>query len=109
MLAFLEKRAVAGVESVEGRSYLRTIQVEKQGKGFTGWFSATPSTRRSALRITVSATLAGALPMVLSRVKHLFDLACRPDEIAAALGRNRATVRSDLRRALNRLRRTVHA
>jgi AraC family transcriptional regulator of adaptative response / DNA-3-methyladenine glycosylase II len=86
MLAFLEKRAVAGVESVEGHSYLRTIQVEKQGKRFTGWFSATPSTRRSALRITVSATLAGALPMVLSRVKHLFDLACRPDEIAAALG-----------------------
>jgi len=86
MLAFLEKRGIGGVEAIEGRTYLRTIQVERQGKRSAGWFSATPSTRRSALRITLSATLAGALPMVLSRVKHLFDLACRPDEIAAALG-----------------------
>jgi AraC family transcriptional regulator of adaptative response / DNA-3-methyladenine glycosylase II len=86
MLAFLEKRAVTGVEAVEGRNYLRTIQVERQGKRHAGWFSATPSTLRAALRITLSASLAGALPTVLSRVKHLFDLACRPDEIAAALG-----------------------
>ncbi len=91
MLAFLEKRAVTGVEAVEGRNYLRTIQVERQGKRFVGWLSATPSSRRSALRITLSASLAGALPMVLSRVKHLFDLACRPDEIAAALGPLAAT------------------
>jgi len=86
MLAFLEKRAITGVEAVEGRNYLRTIQVERQGKRYAGWLSATPSSRRSALRVTLSASLAGALPMVLSRVKHLFDLACRPDEIAEALG-----------------------
>jgi AraC family transcriptional regulator of adaptative response / DNA-3-methyladenine glycosylase II len=35
---------------------------------------------------SVSASLAGALPAVLARVKQLFDLACHPDEIAAALG-----------------------
>jgi AraC family transcriptional regulator of adaptative response / DNA-3-methyladenine glycosylase II len=99
MLAFLGKRAVTGVESVEGRSYLRTVQVERHAKlgprlrgddddkcSVVGWISVTPSPRRAALRITVSASLAGALPMVLSRVKHLFDLACRPDEIAATLG-----------------------
>jgi AraC family transcriptional regulator, regulatory protein of adaptative response / DNA-3-methyladenine glycosylase II len=34
----------------------------------------------------VSASLAGVLPAVLSRVKRLFDLACRPDDIANVLG-----------------------
>jgi AraC family transcriptional regulator of adaptative response / DNA-3-methyladenine glycosylase II len=34
----------------------------------------------------VSASLAGALPSVLARVKHLFDVAAHPEEIAQALG-----------------------
>jgi AraC family transcriptional regulator of adaptative response / DNA-3-methyladenine glycosylase II len=34
----------------------------------------------------VSATLAGVLPAVLARAKHLFDLACHPDDVAACLG-----------------------
>jgi AraC family transcriptional regulator of adaptative response / DNA-3-methyladenine glycosylase II len=86
MLAFLGRRAVSGVEAVTGKRYSRTLRVERQGKIFTGWLWAAPSPRRNALRITVSASLAGALPLVLARVKYLFDLACRPDEIAAALG-----------------------
>jgi AraC family transcriptional regulator of adaptative response / DNA-3-methyladenine glycosylase II len=86
MLAFLERRAIHRVESVEGRSYRRTIRLIAHGKSVTGWISVAPSPRRSALRATVSASLASALPAVLGRVKHLFDLACRPDDIAAALG-----------------------
>ncbi len=86
MLAFLGKRAIAGVESVDAKRYARTVRVMRRDKTFTGWLMVAPSPRRNALRITLSATLAQALPVVLSRVKHLFDLACRPDEIAAALG-----------------------
>ena len=86
MLAFLERRAIRTVEWVETRAYLRTMRVTKNGKPVTGWISVAPSRKRSALRVTVSASLAGALPAVLSRVKHLFDLACRPEEIAAVLG-----------------------
>jgi AraC family transcriptional regulator of adaptative response / DNA-3-methyladenine glycosylase II len=82
MLGFLEKRAIAGVESVDRRTYLRTVRIGKA----SGWLAVAPSKRRSALRVTVSASLAGALPAVLGRVKHLFDLACHPDEIAAVLG-----------------------
>jgi AraC family transcriptional regulator of adaptative response / DNA-3-methyladenine glycosylase II len=85
MLQFLERRAVAGVEAVERGSYLRTVRVQARGE-HTGWIAVTPSKRRAALRITVSASLAGALPATLARVKHLFDLSCRPDEIAQALG-----------------------
>ena len=47
--------------------------------------SSRPAPKRAALRIVASASLAG-LPALLARAKCLFDLACRPDEIAAALG-----------------------
>jgi AraC family transcriptional regulator of adaptative response / DNA-3-methyladenine glycosylase II len=86
MLAFLEKRAICGVEAVEGRTYLRTLRIDVKGKTITGWVSVTPSRKRSALRAKVSASLAGALPIVLARVKHLFDLSCHPEEIAETLG-----------------------
>jgi len=82
MLAFLERRAVTGVEAVEKRAYVRTIRIGKSH----GWISVAPSKRKSALRVTVSASLAGVIPQLLARVKHLFDLACHPDEIAAVLG-----------------------
>jgi AraC family transcriptional regulator of adaptative response / DNA-3-methyladenine glycosylase II len=86
MLAFLERRAIRNVEGVDGHTYWRTVRVTKNGTPVTGWIAVAPSRKRDALRVTVSASLAGALPAVLSRVKHLFDLACRPEEIAAVLG-----------------------
>ena len=92
MLAFLDRRAIAGVEAVEKRTYYRTVRIERTGPAprrgdeAAGWISVAPSKRRSALHVTVSASLASALPQVLGRVKHLFDLACHPDEIAACLG-----------------------
>jgi AraC family transcriptional regulator of adaptative response / DNA-3-methyladenine glycosylase II len=86
MRDFLARRAIAGVEAVEGNRYLRTLRVEHRGRVLTGDVCVSPSARRAALRVTVSPSLAGALPLVLSRMKHLLDLACRPDEIAAALG-----------------------
>jgi AraC family transcriptional regulator of adaptative response / DNA-3-methyladenine glycosylase II len=95
MLAFLDRRAIRGVErcceapgksNARGRYYLRTLRVTKNGKPVAGWIAVGPSERRSALRVSVSASLASALPAVLSRVKHLFDLGCHPDEIASALG-----------------------
>jgi AraC family transcriptional regulator of adaptative response / DNA-3-methyladenine glycosylase II len=82
MLAFLERRAIAGVEAVSGKRYARTL---RSGK-VAGWIEVAPSPRRSALRVVASLSLASSLPSVLSRVKSLFDLACHPEEIAAALG-----------------------
>jgi AraC family transcriptional regulator of adaptative response / DNA-3-methyladenine glycosylase II len=116
MLAFLGERAVKGVETVDERRYRRTVRLlnatpgerpsfprrresgldprlPRDGRNFggddrraIGWIEVAPSPRKSALRVTASSSLAGALPVLLARVKSLFDLACRPDEIAAALG-----------------------
>ena len=44
------------------------------------------SPKKPTLRVAVSASLAKALPPVLSRVKALMDLACHPAEVAQALG-----------------------
>jgi AraC family transcriptional regulator of adaptative response / DNA-3-methyladenine glycosylase II len=84
--AFLAARAIAGVEAVEDGRYRRTARIALEGKKHIGWIEVAPSLRKPALRVTVSASLAKALPPVLSRVKALMDLACQPAEIAQALG-----------------------
>jgi AraC family transcriptional regulator of adaptative response / DNA-3-methyladenine glycosylase II len=85
MLEFLGRRAIAGVEAIERRTYLRTVRVRAREE-HSGWISVAPSPRRSALRVSVSASLSRALPATLARVKHLFDLSSDPVEIGAALG-----------------------
>ncbi|MBC8022354.1 MAG: helix-turn-helix domain-containing protein, partial [Burkholderiales bacterium] len=84
--AFLARRAVAGVEAADARSYSRTLCVSRKGKALAGWISVAVAPRRNALRVSVSASLAEALPAVLARVKHLFDVAANPQEISQALG-----------------------
>jgi AraC family transcriptional regulator, regulatory protein of adaptative response / DNA-3-methyladenine glycosylase II len=84
--AFLGTRAIAGVEAAEGNCYRRTVRIPVEGKEHRGWIEVAMSQKKPALRVTVSASLAKALPPVLSRVKALMDLACHPAEVAQALG-----------------------
>ncbi|HUQ29423.1 MAG TPA: DNA-3-methyladenine glycosylase 2 [Usitatibacter sp.] len=84
--AFLARRAVAGVELADAKSYSRTVRAIVNGTPHAGWISVTPAPRRNALRVSVSPSLARALPATLARVKHLFDVAAHPGEIADALG-----------------------
>ena len=86
MSAFLGARAIAGVEAVEEGVYRRTARVSVGGKTQPGWIEVSPSPKKPALRVAVSASLAKVLPPVLSRVKALMDLACHPAEVAQALG-----------------------
>jgi AraC family transcriptional regulator, regulatory protein of adaptative response / DNA-3-methyladenine glycosylase II len=86
MHAFLARRAVAGVEATDARSYSRTLRISRDKKRHTGWISVAPAPRKSALRVCVSPSLAPVLPAVLAKVKHLFDVAAHPDEIGEALG-----------------------
>jgi AraC family transcriptional regulator of adaptative response / DNA-3-methyladenine glycosylase II len=88
--AFLGARAIAGVEAVAGGSYRRTVRIGAAGKEQLGWLEVSPSRAKPALRVSVSASLAKALPPVLSRVKALMDLACNPAEVALALGERAA-------------------
>ncbi len=82
LLAFLGRRAIAGVEAVEGGRYLRTVSLG----GHRGWIAVGHTKRRNTLQAELSTSLAPVLPAVLARVKRLFDLAADPRGIALRLG-----------------------
>jgi AraC family transcriptional regulator, regulatory protein of adaptative response / DNA-3-methyladenine glycosylase II len=84
--SFLGARAIAGVECVEDGAYRRSARMRVDGKEQLGWIEVRLSPKKPALRVAVSASLAKALPPVLSRVKALMDLACHPAEVGLALG-----------------------
>jgi AraC family transcriptional regulator of adaptative response / DNA-3-methyladenine glycosylase II len=84
--AFLGMRSIAGVEAMEDSCYRRTVRIVIDGKQHAGWTAVEMSPKKPALRVAVSASLAKALPPVLSRVKALMDLACHPAEVAQVLG-----------------------
>ena len=86
MSAFLGARTIAGVEALEGGCYRRTVRIAIEGRAHLGWVAIAMSPAKPALRVAVSASLAKAVPPVLSRVKALMDLACHPAEVAQVLG-----------------------
>ena len=86
LLAFLAARAVAGVETVDAAGYRRTLAIERSGTLVSGWIGVWKSPKRHTLRVNVAASLAPAVPAVLARVRHAFDLACDPAPIATRLG-----------------------
>jgi AraC family transcriptional regulator of adaptative response / DNA-3-methyladenine glycosylase II len=107
-LDFLDRRAVAGVEWVDpgapdgdggGASYRRVLRLARAdgGPGRAGWIEVArastpgvagrrPGGARPALRLRVDPALAAGMAGLLARVRHAFDLRCRPAEVAAALG-----------------------
>ena len=87
MLDFLGNRAIEGVEAVTRDAYVRSVAVVHRGATHEGRIEVRRALRRPALRVSASPSLAAAIPAVLSRVKHAFDLACEPDVVAAALGK----------------------
>jgi len=86
MLAFLRRRAIAGIEEVSDDAYARTVSIAHRGSQHVGRVEVRLAPRKPALRVSVSPSLARAVPAVLTRVKHAFDLACDPVVVAASLG-----------------------
>jgi AraC family transcriptional regulator, regulatory protein of adaptative response / DNA-3-methyladenine glycosylase II len=82
LLSYLAGRAIAGVETVEGDRYFRTVRLGQQ----QGWLTVEPIRDKNALRVNLSLSLMPVLLSVLARVKALFDLAAEPQQIAAHLG-----------------------
>lgn len=86
MLSFLAARAIPGVELVKNGEYLRTVRLNdsKQNK-IDGWLKVSHKPEKNALTVTVSESLLKVLPLVLSKVRYLFDLYCEPDTVYKAL------------------------
>lgn len=86
LLAFLRRRAILGVESVDARGYRRTVQVMDGNELFTGWIAVTQSQRADALCISTAPSLLLIQPKIVGRVKHLLDIACDPQDVQKTLG-----------------------
>ena len=86
LLDFFAARTIAGVDDVTGDAYRRTLRIAVRGTEHTGWIEVRPVARKHTVRVFVSATFAAVLPAVLARTKRVFDLACDPGQVQAALG-----------------------
>jgi AraC family transcriptional regulator of adaptative response / DNA-3-methyladenine glycosylase II len=86
MLRFLSARAIAGVELVLEDEYIRTARfVTTDGKDVNGWVRVGHKPQKNALTVSISESLIPALPQVLARVRHLFDLCCSPTAVYETL------------------------
>lgn len=86
MLAFLRLRAIAGVETVEGDVYSRTIALD----GAVGTLSVQPAEGADALRAVIRFPKLSALPAIIARLRRVFDLAADPVAIGAQLSEDPA-------------------
>ena len=84
VLAFLEARALNGVEYVTDSSYARTVQLGRA----QGWIRVTRASQQHTLIVEFTHSLTPVLPALLARVRALFDLDARPDVIARHLSKD---------------------
>jgi AraC family transcriptional regulator, regulatory protein of adaptative response / DNA-3-methyladenine glycosylase II len=92
MIAFLRRRAIAGIEHVTDRRYARTLQLD----GLTGTVTVEPA-RGHAVRATVHFPKLSALPAIIARLRRVFDLGADPLAIAAHSPRIRRLLPSSRR------------
>ena len=78
MLAFLRARAIPGVEVVARDGYTRTIEVA----GAHGTVAVRPAAGHS-LRATIRFPQLSALPVIVARLRRVFDLIADPEVIGA--------------------------
>lgn len=86
LLAFLELRAIPGVEAVRDGVYYRASHLlDGHGDVARGWISVSPLNGRNRVAVRVSSSLLGVLPQVIARVRRQFDLDCNPEAIDEGL------------------------
>ncbi|MFM8769152.1 MAG: AlkA N-terminal domain-containing protein, partial [Rubrivivax sp.] len=87
VMRFLEDRAVAGVEAVEGLTWHRTLMLTTPGQGqaATGWISARLDPDRHEVEITFASSLQRALGPLLASVRQALDLDADPSRIDPVL------------------------
>lgn len=85
MFSFLKARAVPGIEVVANGVYARTIEVA----GAHGAILVQPS-ENDALRATIRFPRLSTIPLIIARLRRLFDLAADPQAIGKQLAEDPA-------------------
>ncbi len=81
VLNFLSARAIPGIEAIHNGAYRRTISLD----GHAGWVEVKNDVKQCALRATVALPGFKLLPIVIARLRRMFDLAADPMAIGAVL------------------------
>lgn len=84
ILAYLQVRAIPGVEVVEQQMYRRTVQIGEA----VGSVEVTHLPRRQSLGVTIRFPDVRALPAIVHRVRRLFDLGADIETISGHLARD---------------------
>jgi len=89
MLAFMGKRSINAIEFIATTEYQasvsRTFCIESGGKKHAGWLLARFDETRCQLILQVSDSLREVLPLVIHRVRAMFDLDADPAAINSVL------------------------
>ena len=89
ILAFFSKRMINAIEFIatdaHKTSLTRTFRVESGGRVHAGWLRVHFDETRSQLVLQVSDSLRGVLPLVIRRVRAMFDLDADPAAINGVL------------------------
>ncbi|MCB9384867.1 MAG: DNA-3-methyladenine glycosylase 2 family protein [Bryobacterales bacterium] len=81
LLAFLAKRALPGIETIDANAYERRFRLgDAQGS-----FRVTPKPGKHALEVTLECNDLRILPQVVGRIRRMFDLSADPAGIARGL------------------------
>jgi AraC family transcriptional regulator, regulatory protein of adaptative response / DNA-3-methyladenine glycosylase II len=84
LIAFLQHRAIPGVEVVTGSSYQRTIEVA----GVPGFLTVSPDDAGSRLIVHLETSSYQGLAQTVERIRRIFDLGADPVQIASHLSRD---------------------
>ncbi|HAL40007.1 MAG TPA: adenosine deaminase [Polaromonas sp.] len=89
LLGFFSKRCINAIEFIATDTHQpaigRTLRVESGGKVQAGWLLASFDEARSQLVLRVSDSLLEVLPLVIRRVRAMFDLDADPAAINSVL------------------------
>jgi AraC family transcriptional regulator of adaptative response / DNA-3-methyladenine glycosylase II len=85
MRRFLSDRPLPGVEAEQDGWWLRSFATHLRQQTLQGWFGLAFDDARGEVQLKVSPSLAPALGLLLSRVRHLLDLDAEPAVVDAAL------------------------
>ena len=89
-LEFLKTRELKRVEWVGDDFYARTVRLGDK----KGWIRVKHFAKKNALLLELSHELVTVLPALLNRVRDLFDLNARPDEISRQLRKDKVLAAS---------------
>lgn len=85
LLAFYQRRAIRGVETVDDGHYRRTLVID----GEAGWIDVSAIANDAALRLRVHNVRPARLGVLVARVRRMFDVDADPAAIMKALRRDK--------------------